>query len=312
MIHLGVDLGGTKIAVGITDDTGHILYKDNVPTCRERGYAAIIKDIIDLCKEIINKQQIDIKDIKSIGIGSPGRCDSGNGTIIYANNFDFENTSIKDEIQKHINLPVYVENDGNCAALAENMFGAAKGAKNSITITLGTGVGSGVILNGRIFCGSFFGGCELGHQVIRKDGELCTCGRKGCWEAYASASALIREAKIAAVRNPHSLINSCVKGDLSRIEAKTVFDCADQGDQTAKIVVNEYLLNIAEGIANLINIFEPEVIVIGGGVSAQGEKLLAPVNEIITSLTYGGKSKTRLAIAQLGNDAGIIGAAFLD
>lgn len=311
MYYLGVDLGGTNIAVGLLNEKSELICKESIPTLRERPYEEIIKDLSNLCLKVIKDNNLEVKDIESIGVGSPGTCDSKQGIVVYSNNIAFENTPLCTEIQKYIDLPVFLENDANCAALGEAVKGAAFGYKNSITITLGTGVGGGVLVDGKILSGAFFGGGELGHHVIVSGGELCTCGRNGCWEAYASATALIRDTKIAAIRYPLSKISDEVNGDFNLISAKTIFDVAEKGDEIAAEVINQYLHYIAEGIVNMINIFQPEIIVIGGGVCAQGEKILLPIEACVKKLSYGGNLKTKLAIAELGNDAGIIGAAML-
>lgn len=311
MYYIGVDLGGTKIAVGLVTEDGKIIYKESIPTHNERNSDLIIKDIADLCRHIIDINKCSISDIRSIGVGSPGTVDKNNGIIIYANNIHFINTPIADMIREHIDIQVYIENDANCAALAENVAGASMGYADSVTITLGTGVGGGVIINKKILSGAFHGGGELGHHVIVVDGVECTCGRRGCWEAYASATGLIRQTKEAAMNDPDSIIMSLVQGDINRIEAKTVFDAADQNDNTAKKVVDKYIHYVAEGLTNIVNIFEPEIIVIGGGVCAQGEKIVGPIRAKVKELIYGGEFYTQITSAILGNDAGIIGAAML-
>lgn len=313
MYYIGIDLGGTKIAVGLVDEAGNIVHKDNVPTLREREYPEIIKDMAMLTHKVIRDAGIDIKDVKSIGVGAPGTPNDVKGIIVYANNLKFNNAPIRSEMKKYIDLPVYIDNDANVAALAESVAGAAKGTENSITITLGTGVGSGIIINGKIYAGFNYAGAEMGHMVIVSEGELCTCGRNGCWEAYGSASALIEQTKVAAKLNPDSLINELTAGDFDKITAKTAFDAAKLGDSTGENVVKQYIKYVAEGLINVINIFTPEVLVIGGGVCKEGEYLLKPLRELISKDIYckAGVPLTQLKVAQMGNDAGIIGAAML-
>lgn len=311
MYYIGVDLGGTNIAAGIVSEDGELLLKKSIPTLKEREYQDIMKDMANLCMSLINEFCISIEEVKSIGVGSPGMPDTINGILVYANNLKFTNTPIRTEIQKYIDLPVYLENDANCAALGECTSGAAKGTKNSVVITLGTGVGGGVIIDGRIYSGSFFGGGELGHHVIRVDGERCTCGRNGCWEAYASATALIRDTRVAVAKNPDSGINDIINGDIKLVTAKTPFDAAQKGDSVAKEVIDNYIRHVSEGIANIVNIFQPEAVVIGGGVCYQGDEILNPIKAHVNNMVFGGNLKTKLMIATLGNDAGIIGAAML-
>ncbi|NSW91219.1 MAG: ROK family protein [Firmicutes bacterium] len=312
MYYIGIDLGGTNIAAGLVDENGVIIRKDSIPTLREREYPDILKDMAMLSLKLINEAGIDIKEVKSIGIGAPGTPDNKNGILLYANNLKFKNVPMRAEMQKYVNLPILIENDANCAALAESVAGAASDVKHSITITLGTGIGGGIVIDGKVYAGFNGAAAEVGHMTIVVDGELCTCGRKGCWEAYGSAMALIEQTKKAANENPDSLINKLVEGDLSKISAKTPFDAAKQGDKTAKKVVDRYLKYVAEGLTNLINIFTPEVLVIGGGVSKEGEYLLKPLREHICRDVYAKDvPQTQLRVAKMGNDAGIVGAAML-
>jgi glucokinase len=313
MYYVGIDLGGTNIAAGIVDENGTIVKKGSMPTGRTRDAEEIIHDMCGLVKDLMIQVGITEGDVHSIGIGSPGTPDRENGVILYANNLKFRNVPMRDLIQKHINLPVYLENDANCAAIAESVAGAAKEAQYAVIITIGTGIGGGVIINNKLYTGFNGAAGELGHTVIRLNGEPCTCGRKGCWEAYSSASALIAQTIAAAKANPQSQINALVEGDLQKINAKTSFDAMRLGDEVGKQVVDNYITILAEALANMVNVFQPEVIVIGGGVSKEGETLLTPLREKMSGLTYcaEGVPSTRLVTAKMGNDAGIVGAAFI-
>lgn len=312
MYYLGIDLGGTNIAIGLVDETGKILHKDSAPTGRERPYQDIIRDMAMLSLKVVGNAGANIKDIKSIGIGSPGVPDEKNGVLIYNNNLGFRNVPLREEMQKYIDLPVYIGNDANVAALAESVAGAAKDVEHSVTVTFGTGVGSGVVINKKVYSGFNFAASELGHMVIIADGEQCSCGRKGCWEAYASATALIRQTRRALEENPHSLIKSMINGDLSKIDAKTAFDAAKRGDEVGQRIVKQYIKYMAEGLANIVNIFMPQVIVIGGGVCKEGEYLLKPLRQMLEERAYTDKiPHPEIKIAQMGNDAGIVGAAML-
>lgn len=313
MYYIGIDLGGTNIAAGIVDDHGKIIVKGSVPTIKERNYTEIIADMAKLAQKLLEDAGLKVSDVKSIGIGSPGTPDSKNGILVYSNNLSFENVPMRDEVQKYLNLPVYIDNDANVAALAESVAGAAKGVEHSVAITIGTGIGGGVVINGKVYNGFNSAASEIGHSVIVKDGEPCTCGRKGCWEAYASATACIRQTKEAAQKNPDSIINKLVEGDLSKIEAKTLFDAAKQGDEVALETLNHYIEYLAEGLINVINIFQPEILVIGGGVCRQGDYLLNPLRELINKYSYsaGRIPHTAIKVAEMENDAGIVGAAML-
>lgn len=313
MYTIGVDLGGTNIAAAIVDDQGKILKKGSVPTLADRSYEPIIKDMAMLCKDLISEMGITEDDIISVGIGSPGIANSETGIIEYSNNIHFKDTPIAEEFKKYLNKPVYVANDANVAAYGEYISGAGAVYKDLVAITLGTGVGGGVILNGVMLEGSFFAGAELGHTVIVAGGEGCSCGRKGCWESYSSATALIREAKKAAINNPDSMLNELIDGDLNNMNAKVPFDAAQAGDVVAQEVIDTYIHYLAIGLVNIICIFQPEVIVLGGGVSAQKDNLIKPLVEKMIDEIYGGREnfKTEVKVAELGNDAGIIGAAML-
>ncbi len=313
MYNIGIDLGGTNIAGAIVDDKGQIIKKASTPTLSQRSSDQIINDIIKLCQKLLDETKINDSELNSIGIGTPGIIDNKKGEIVYINNLNFRNVNIREKITKHINKPIYLANDANAAAYGEFFFNSYQDINSFIAITLGTGVGSGIILNGKILTGAFNAGAEIGHMVIVKNGEKCTCGRNGCFERYASATALIREAKISAATQHNSTIYTRVSGNLDNIDAKLVFDQAEKGDALAKKLVDDYIENLGLGLANIINIFQPEVISIGGGISGQKDKLLKPLIEIVKHKTYGGVEmyQTKIMTAKLGNNAGLIGAAFL-
>lgn len=313
MFNIGVDLGGTNIAAAIVTEEGKIIRQASVPTGATRNYSEIVKDMALLCLKLVDEEGIPREEISSIGIGSPGMVDAENGVIIYANNLNFKNAPIAKTFQQFFDKPVYLENDANAAAYGEFVSGAGTKYKDLVAITLGTGVGAGIIVNNQIIGGSFGAGGELGHVVIRVDGNPCTCGRFGCWESYSSATALIRDAKEAAGNHPNSILNELVGGDLSKMSAKIPFDAAQAGDEVAQGVIDTYIKYLAIGLVNVINMTQPQIIVLGGGVSAQKENLLKPLKERMVSEIYGGTEnfKTEIKIAELGNDAGIIGAAML-
>lgn len=311
-MYLGVDLGGTNIAVGLVNENFEILHKDSIPTEAKRTDKEIVKDIALLCKKVLTDTKTDISDIKWIGIGSPGTPDAAEGKIIYTNNLNMRNTPVRAWIQEEIDLPVYIENDANCAALGETYAGATKGIENSLMITIGTGIGGGVIINKKIYSGFNYAGGELGHIVINMDGKQCTCGRKGCWEAYGSANALKEQTAEAIKNNPDSLMSEMVGHDIENVTGKTAFDAMREGCPVGTAVVKQYIKYFSTGLVDMINVFQPEVLVIGGGVSKEGEYLITPVKEIIDANVYSRDiPQTQIRVAQLGNDAGIIGAAAL-
>ena len=255
---------------------------------------------------------ISVDDVEWIGVGTPGIADNINGTIPYSNNLDFHDVPVRKYIQAHINKPVYVANDANAAAYGEFVAGAAKGAKNAVCITLGTGVGAGIIVDGKILTGSNLAGAELGHMVIEVDGPQCTCGRKGCFEVFSSATGLIRMTKEAAEADSSSILNKYLAED-GKFSARHAFMAMREGDRAGTEVVEKYCKYLAAGITNTINIFQPDILCIGGGVCNEGDPLLLPVKELVKKEVYTRmlSQNTEIVIAKLGNDAGIIGAAFL-
>ncbi|HEY5575849.1 MAG TPA: ROK family protein [Clostridiaceae bacterium] len=313
MYNVGIDLGGTKIAAGLVDDNCKIIFKNSIPTRAGRPFIDIVSDMSVLALDVIRRGGASIEQVESIGIGSPGAADRSKGLILYCSSLNFRDVPLSSEIQKNIGLPVFLDNDANCAALAESIAGAAKDSEQSVTVTLGTGIGCGIIIGRKLYGGFNHAAGEAGHMVIDRDGEQCSCGRKGCWENYASGTALVRQTRKAAADVPLSLINRLSSGDISRIDGKTAFDAARRGDEAAVRVVNQYIRYVSEGLINLINILMPEVVVIGGGVSHQGKYFLKPLQQLVSAGVYGGSNlpQPKLKAAELGNDAGIIGAAML-
>lgn len=314
MYYLGIDLGGTSIKAGICNEKGKILCKESCPTITNENGNRIINDMAKLCKKIITQSGLKTKDIEYAGIASPGTADSEKGVIVYACTLPFLNYPIAKRLSELTGIKkIYVENDANAAAKGEATIGAAKGYTNSVMITLGTGVGGGIIIDNKVYAGFNFAGAELGHIVIVHGGKPCTCGRNGCWEAYASATALIEQTKYKMLENKDSLMWNLAENDIEKIDGKTAFSAMKQGDKTAKEVVDGYIGYLACGIVNIINIFQPEVLSIGGGISNEQEFLTEPLIKIVKKEQYSRNSpqQTIIKIAQLGNDAGIIGAAML-
>lgn len=311
MYYIGVDLGGTNIAVGLVDEQGKILAKKSVPTGADRAFEEIIKDMANCILTLLQKQQVALDEIVSIGIGSPGNLNTEKGIMVYANNFkDGKNVPMRQLLQKYIDKPVYLGNDANVAAFGEVVAGAAKGYQHAIMITLGTGVGGGIIIDGKIYEGQNSAGGELGHILLMHNGELCSCGRRGCWEAYASATALVRQTKAAMQQHPESVMNET---PMDQVNGRTAFDAMRRGDKAAKKVVDTYIEYVAEGLVDMVNIFRPEILIIGGGICNEGDTLLVPLQEYVDRYAYGGSlnAPQLIEVAQLGNDAGIIGAAML-
>lgn len=313
MYYIGVDLGGTTIKAGLLNSEYEIIDKAVIPTGAERSSEEVLKDMAMLCKEIMAKHNLTEENVHSIGIGSPGIASPKLGVIHYASNLNFSEVNVRNEIQKYINLDVYVENDANCAALAEAICGVAKGEKDVVVVTLGTGVGGGIIIDGKVYSGAFCGGGEIGHHVIEMNGRPCGCGRKGCWEQYASATALINDAKKAAKENADSKLNTMVEdGSIENMTAKVVFDTAQAGDEVAMKVLDQYFRYVAHGVANLGYMLQPSIVVLGGGMSAQKDNLTVPVTKYAQEeMCPGLEFRNPVRAAILGNDAGIIGAALV-
>lgn len=310
--YIGIDLGGTNIKAGVVNEKFEIIAKASTKTLCPRPAKDICDDMAKVSIEACKLAGISVDDVEWIGVGTPGIADNINGTIPYSNNLDFHDVPVRKYIQAHINKPVYVANDANAAAYGEFVAGAAKGAKNAVCITLGTGVGAGIIVDGKILTGSNLAGAELGHMVIEVDGPQCTCGRKGCFEVFSSATGLIRMTKEAAEADSSSILNKYLAED-GKFSARHAFMAMRDGDKAGTEVVEKCCKYLAAGITNTINIFQPDILCIGGGVCNEGDPLLLPVKELVKKEVYTRmlSQNTEIVIAKLGNDAGIIGAAFL-
>ncbi len=313
MYKLGIDLGGTNIVAGIVDENYKILATAKRKTNCPRPAEEIADDMAAVALEAIANAGLKKEDIDSAGVGSPGAIDAKNGIVTYANNLGFFGVELASMLKQRTGIDFFIENDANAAAYGEFVAGAGKETDDFVMITLGTGVGGGVIIGGKIFSGSNGAGAELGHTVIAMDGEMCSCGRQGCWEAYASATALIRQTKQAMIKYPKTIMWEMTGGDINAVNGITAFDAMRKGDEAGKQVVDKYLSYIAVGIANNINIFQPEILCIGGGISKEGETLTMPIKAIVEGDNYARNLKKKCIIktAELGNDAGIIGAAYL-
>ena len=313
MNYLGIDLGGTNIVAGIVDENFKIVSKAQMKTEVPRPAEAIADDMAAAALKAANFAGVTLDEIDSFGIGTPGSVRQADGVIVYANKLGFNDVPIADMMFARTGKRFSVANDADSAAYGEFIAGAGKGTRDFVMITLGTGVGGGIIIDGKIRSGFNGAGGELGHTVIQMNGEACTCGRDGCFEAYASATALIRQTKQAMIKNSSSIMWDICGGDLSKVNGLTPFDAMRSGDETGKKVVDTYISYLSVGITNIINIFQPEVFCIGGGVSKEGDTILKPLERIVHSDNYARsiEKKTVIKAAQLGNDAGIIGAAYI-
>ncbi len=315
MYRIGVDLGGTNIVVGIVDDQCKIIARASCRTNAPRPAEEIFDDIAALVDEALQKANLTKADVASIGVGTPGSVNKEDELIEFANNLAFDNVPAYRMLRERTGVDnVYFDNDANCAALGEAVAGSGKGVKSFVMITLGTGVGSGIIVNGRLVTGLNYAAGEMGHTVIQYNGLQCNCGRKGCWEKYSSATALIQQTVDAMRENTDSLMWDLVDNDVSRVSGRTAFEAARKGDVPARAVVNQYIAYLGCGISNVVNIFQPDMVCVGGGIGNERENLLAPTRKVLASERYSihAKKQTQLVAAELGNDAGVIGAALLD
>ena len=311
MIAIGIDIGGTSIKGAAVDSNGRVYDKFSMPFVKGEPGEVTIRKLADLVKEYIAAQHLEGK-IAGIGIGSPGTLDVEHGIVNYANNLGWDELPVAELMQETLPYDVRLTNDANAAALGEAKFGAGKSYETVIMLTLGTGVGGGIIINGKLFEGNQGKGGELGHTVVQVDGEPCTCGRKGCLEAYGSATALIRETKKAMLSNKRSLMWK-ISPEIELVGGRVVFEAVAQGDKSAIKVLNNYIKYLGEGILNYCNIFRPNVIVLSGGIANAGDALFVPLNEYIKERNYGYKATPEVKVvpAELGYDSGKIGAAAL-
>lgn len=311
MYSIGVDVGGMSIKVGIVDENGVIVKKDRVVTVKNPEKD--IDNTANLIEKLLKDQKLEITDISGIGVGCPGAVTSTTGVVDFLPNLDWYNVDLVGALKKRFDTKIIISNDANVAALGEVIYGCAKGYKTCVMFTLGTGVGGGIIIDGKLFEGNQSKGAELGHTTLILDGEPCGCGRRGCIESYVSATALINQTKKAMLEDKSSKMWDFVNGDIEKVDGRTAFESAKQGDKTACKVRDTYVKYLSESMMSMFNIFRPEAFIIGGGVSAQGDYLIDRVKEYCEKYEYGYKSspKPEILVATLGNDAGIIGAAAL-
>lgn len=312
MIALGIDIGGTSIKGASITDKGVILDRFSLDVNKEDRPEKTIGELCDVINEFLRTHKYD-EPIKGIGIGSPGVINHDNGEILSSPNLlTWEHFMLRDFVESHTGYKVYLNNDANVAALGEAVFGSGKEYNNAIMLTLGTGVGSGIIMNKKIYDGNLHQGAEIGHMVIRVGGRPCGCGRRGCLETYASATALINDTKKALLRDPKSLMADEIKL-LGKLDARVPFNAMRKGDKTATRVVHRYVKSLSEGILNICNIFRPEVVILSGGVANEGEFLLKMIRKYLKKYDYGMLHSPFVDVKQasLGYDSGKIGAACL-
>jgi len=310
--YLGIDLGGTNIAAGVVNERYEVVAACSIKTDSARGAGPVIDDMAAVARQAVEKAGLTLEEIQWVGVGAPGTCNKDTGIIEYSNNLYWYDVPLEEMLTQRLQKKVYIENDANAAAYGEYVAGVAKDADISVMVTLGTGVGGGVIIHNSIYTGFNYAGAELGHTVIVVDGRECTCGRKGCLEAYASATGLIATTKEYMERDKQSLMWK-LSEDREKVSGRTAFDAMRAGDASGKAAVEEYIRYLACGITNIINTFQPDMLCIGGGISHEGETLMKPLRELVAKEVYSRNSprNTEIVAASLGNDAGIIGAALL-
>lgn len=306
---IGIDLGGMSAKAGILSD-GVLAGKSRVETSEEQSPEETAISLVKLAMESAEKAGKKFEQVQAIGIGAPGVVDSSTGTVIYWSNFDWRDVRLAELVRKYSGKQVFITNDANAAALGEAKYGAGMPYRDSVLITLGTGVGGGIILNGKLFEGFRGAGAEIGHMTVQQDGDLCTCGRRGCYERYASVSGLIRQTRELMQAYPESAMWQ-ISPKLTEVDGRTAFEAMREGDQIAKKVVSDYIGYVGEGVVNLVNLLRPRAVIIGGGISAEGEALLAPLREYVYPRIYVSENYAPLDLvcARLGNDAGLFGAA---
>lgn len=310
-MYIGIDLGGTNIAAGLVSDDCKIALRRSRPTRPDRGVRAIINDMAEMCRELTGAYGIPVRELEWIGVGSPGSVDPVLNKIVFSGNLPFRETPLGEMLSSRLGVSVHIGNDGNAAALGEAYAGAAKNYGSALLVTIGTGIGGGIIINRRIHTGFNGMAGEIGHMAIVEGGRQCTCGRKGCWEAYASASGLITLTREAMQNDKKSAMWE-LAGVFERVDGRTSFDGMRLGDHSAKGVVDAFIRYLACGLANIIDILQPAIVCIGGGVSREGETLLAPLRKLTRAESFNvGDRHCEITVAALGNDAGIIGAAML-
>lgn len=304
---IGIDLGGTKISGALADLNGNILSQQTTPTNAFEGEIPVLNRIIGVIEDVMKKAEKIPDEIRTIGIGSPGPLDAKNGVIITTPNLPFKNFKLVAPIVHKFNIPTYLDNDANVAAIGEYMFGAGKGTSNMVYVTVSTGIGGGAILNGRIYRGSSFNALEIGHTTILPDGPRCNCGNYGCAEALASGTAIGRQGREAVEKGLETSLKN-----YDKVTSYEVFKEAEKGDKVSQDILNKSLNYLGITIANVITSFDPDMVVIGGGVAQAGKIVFDNVQEVVNIRCFKAMSENcKIVPAGLGKDAGVVGAVAL-
>jgi glucokinase len=312
-VNIGIEIGAKFIQAGIVDKYGRLLARTKAQSKYERGLIEIVEDASNLILKLLSDEDIDLKSVVSIGVACPGVPDEENSKIMKTYILGLYNAPIKDEFKRHFShIPIFVENDAHCAAIAESAAGAAEDLDYSITINIGTGISGGVIIDNRLYTGMNNAGAVLGHMVIDKNGQKCSCGRMGCFETDCSARALIEETREAALKNPDSKILQVCENELAQITETTAYEAMELGDEEAKEIYDRYVENLAIALTNLTNILMPEVIILCGGITSLGDDLLKPVREKMHQWVYSRETTLpMLKCSEMGSASVLVGAGML-
>ena len=314
MYYIGIDVGGTNLVAGLVEESGHIINKVSTPVARDMTAEQFGAELVRMARRLCEVGEIAPDQVEAVGIGLPGVVDNRAGLFVQNPNMPFrdKNVPLREMFHREWDVPVFLGNDANCAAVGEYWAGAAKGCDPAVMVTLGTGIGGGMVVGGKLFTGFANSGMEIGHMIIQPNGILCGCGGRGCWERYGSATALIQLTQLEMERDRSSKLWELVEGDSFKVQGRTPFQAARLGDAAAKRVLANYLQGLSVGMINLVNILQPEIICLGGGVSnAEDDLLLNPLRELVWRGSFDKSNHTRIEKASLGNDAGVVGAALL-
>ena len=312
MKYIGIDVGGTNLVAGVVDENGNILDKVSHSVDKTMSAEEMCRELARMAKGVLMVSGISAKEIAAVGVGLPGLVDNKTGMVIKTPNMPFNRTPFRELFQQEWDVPVYLGNDANCAAIGEYFAGAAKSSNNAVVVTIGTGIGGGLVVDGKLLTGFANAGMEVGHMIIHPNGTLCGCGQRGCWEQYGSATALIRLTLIEMERNKDTLLWEACEHNKDNVTGRTAFQAARLGDAAAKRVLAQYLEGLSIGLINLVNILQPEIICLGGGVSnAEDDLLLDPLRKLVAEGVFDKHVPIRLEKASLRNEAGIVGAALL-
>lgn len=308
---LGVDLGGTKILTAVTDSQGKILSRDHSVTPARDGPEAVLESILESAHRALEGAEVAMSALACAGVGAPGLIDPRQGMVFTSPHLPgWRDVPLRDMVEERLGRKAFLVNDANAAALGELHFGAARGARNFIYVTLSTGIGGGIVIDGELYSGTIGAAGEVGHMTIDDRGPLCNCGNRGCWETLASGTALAREARQRIEEGVATSILEYARGDAAKVTAQAVHSAARQGDGLAQELIARTGYYVGVGLANLINIFNPELIVIGGGLSNIGDILLEPAFKVAGERAYRETFRAvRFASAALGRDSGVLGAA---